>query len=146
MVMSLWSHFFGPPCTSVNRGECLLAHVFVFSTAFTVFIVLAVCLSLVILTAASWWNYRQFVYCEGQDEYEMTFWGCCMDEKPVTHHQSPFCDASDHHKKTQSLNEQDFFIRAMYTVSQKKHDTKLLPITSPNVNQFSKFFHWQTHL
>ena len=29
-----------------------------------------------------------------------------------------------------------------YTVSQKKQDTKLLPITSPNVNRFSKFFHW----
>ena len=24
----------------------------------------------------------------------------------------------------------------------KKQDTELLPITSPNVNQFSKFFHW----
>ena len=24
----------------------------------------------------------------------------------------------------------------------KKQDTKLLPITSPNVNRFSKFFHW----
>jgi len=24
----------------------------------------------------------------------------------------------------------------------KKPDTKLLPITSPNVNRFSKFFHW----
>jgi len=32
-----------------------------------------------------------------------------------------------------------------YTLSQKKQDTKLLPITSPNVNRFSKFFHWQTH-
>jgi len=27
----------------------------------------------------------------------------------------------------------------------KKQDTKLLPITSLNVNRFSKFFHWQTH-
>jgi len=27
----------------------------------------------------------------------------------------------------------------------KKEDTKLLPITSPNINRFSKFFHWQTH-
>jgi len=27
----------------------------------------------------------------------------------------------------------------------KKQDTKLLLITSPNVNRFSKFFHWQTH-
>ena len=34
---------------------------------------------------------------------------------------------------------------ATYTVSQKKQDTKLLPITSANVNRFSKFFHWQTH-
>ena len=33
----------------------------------------------------------------------------------------------------------------IYTVSQKKQDTKLLPITSPNVNRFSKFFHWLTH-
>ena len=33
----------------------------------------------------------------------------------------------------------------IYTVSQKKQDTKLLPITSPNVNRFSKFFHCQTH-
>ena len=24
----------------------------------------------------------------------------------------------------------------------KKQDTELLPITSPNVNRFSKFFHW----
>ena len=24
----------------------------------------------------------------------------------------------------------------------KKQDTKLVPITSPNVNRFSKFFHW----
>jgi len=24
----------------------------------------------------------------------------------------------------------------------KKQDNKLLPITSPNVNRFSKFFHW----
>ena len=30
----------------------------------------------------------------------------------------------------------------IYTVSQKKQDTKLLPITSPNINRFSKFFHW----
>jgi len=28
-----------------------------------------------------------------------------------------------------------------YTVSQQKQDTKLLSITSPNINQFSKFFH-----
>jgi len=27
----------------------------------------------------------------------------------------------------------------------KKQDTKLLPITSPNVNRFSKFFHWLIH-
>ena len=27
----------------------------------------------------------------------------------------------------------------------KKQDTKLLPITSPNGNQFSQFFHWHTH-
>ena len=26
----------------------------------------------------------------------------------------------------------------------KKQDTKLLPITSPNINRFSKFLHWQT--
>jgi len=29
----------------------------------------------------------------------------------------------------------------MYTVSQKKQDIKLLPITSANVKRFSKFFH-----
>jgi len=28
-----------------------------------------------------------------------------------------------------------------YTVSQKKQDAKLLPITSPNINRFSKFFY-----
>ena len=33
-------------------------------------------------------------------------------------------------------------LMGIYTVSQKKQDTKLLPITSPNVNRFSKFFHW----
>jgi len=36
-------------------------------------------------------------------------------------------------------------VQKLPTVSQKKQDTKLLPITSPNVNRFSKFFHWQTH-
>ena len=36
----------------------------------------------------------------------------------------------------------DMFYIYIYTVSQKKQDTKLLPITSPNVNRFSKFFHW----
>ena len=29
----------------------------------------------------------------------------------------------------------------IYTVSQKKQDTILLFVTSPNVNRFSKFFH-----
>jgi len=29
-----------------------------------------------------------------------------------------------------------------YTLCLKKQDTKLLPITSPNFNLFSKFFHW----
>jgi len=28
----------------------------------------------------------------------------------------------------------------IYTVSQKKQDTKLLPMTSPNINRFSNFF------
>ena len=32
-----------------------------------------------------------------------------------------------------------------YTVSQKKQDTKLLPIITSDVNRFSKFFHWLTH-
>ena len=27
----------------------------------------------------------------------------------------------------------------------KKQDTKLLPVTFPNVNRFSILFHWQTH-
>ena len=39
---------------------------------------------------------------------------------------------------------QGSFIRINYTVSQKKQDTILLCITSPNVNRFSKFFYWQT--
>jgi len=30
---------------------------------------------------------------------------------------------------------------ALYTVSQKKQDTNLLPITSPNICWFSQFFH-----
>ena len=41
-------------------------------------------------------------------------------------------------------NHQRWFVY-IYTVSQKKQDTKLLPITFPKVNRFSKFFHWQTH-
>ena len=32
-------------------------------------------------------------------------------------------------------------ISPFYTVSQKKQDTKLLPITFPNIGRFSKFFH-----
>jgi len=32
-------------------------------------------------------------------------------------------------------------IQHIYTMSQKNQDTELLPITSPNINRFSKFFH-----
>ena len=33
--------------------------------------------------------------------------------------------------------------KRIYTVSQKKQiDTKLLPIASPNIHLFSKFFHY----
>ena len=47
---------------------------------------------------------------------------------------------------TAEENYSSFFLTIIiYTVSQKKQDTKLLPITSPNVNRFSKFFRWQTH-
>ena len=35
-------------------------------------------------------------------------------------------------------------IMAIYTVVHKKEDTKLLSITSPNNDRFSKFFHWYT--
>ena len=35
--------------------------------------------------------------------------------------------------------------RTAYVHCVSKKDTKLLPITSPNVNRFSKFFPWQTH-
>jgi len=34
------------------------------------------------------------------------------------------------------------YIIDSYTLCLKKQDTKLVPITSPNVNRFSKFFHW----
>jgi len=37
-----------------------------------------------------------------------------------------------------------FTFSAGYTLWVKKQDTKYLPITSPNVNRFSKFFHCQT--
>ena len=40
---------------------------------------------------------------------------------------------------------QYFKIVLKCTLCLKKQDTKLLPITSPNVNRFSKFCHWQTH-
>jgi len=33
----------------------------------------------------------------------------------------------------------------VYTVTEKKQDTKLLPITSPNVNRFSKFETMETN-
>ena len=36
------------------------------------------------------------------------------------------------------------YIAYIYTES-KKQDTKLLPITAPNVNRFSQFFRWHTH-
>ena len=32
----------------------------------------------------------------------------------------------------------------MYPVSPKEQDALLLPLTSPNVNRFSKFFHQRT--
>ena len=37
------------------------------------------------------------------------------------------------------------FITKYTLCLKKKQDTKLLPITSRNVNRFSKFFHWYTH-
>jgi len=36
-------------------------------------------------------------------------------------------------------------IGLLYTVSQKKQGTTILSITSPNVDRFSNFFHWQIH-
>jgi len=35
-----------------------------------------------------------------------------------------------------------FVHRTIHSLCLKKQDTKLLPITSANVNRFSKFFHW----
>jgi len=37
-----------------------------------------------------------------------------------------------------------YFFDPPCTLWVKKQDTKLLPITSPNVNRFSKYFQWQT--
>ena len=60
------------------------------------------------------------------------------------------CDNDDFKKYCPPSNASNMYCipaepNEIYTVSQKKQDAKLLPITSPNVNRFSKFFHWQTH-
>ena len=47
-------------------------------------------------------------------------------------------------RQWEGFAEKEGFGRVLHCVS-KKQDTKLLPVTSPNVNRFSKFFHWQTH-
>jgi len=44
--------------------------------------------------------------------------------------------------RAQGLN---LYIHVYTLCLRKKQDTKLLPITSPNVNRFSKFFHWLIH-
>jgi len=38
------------------------------------------------------------------------------------------------------LSSECVYVWHLYTVSQKKQDTKLLPITLPNIGGFSKFF------
>jgi len=42
------------------------------------------------------------------------------------------------------FKERFFAWKSIHPESEKKQDTKLLPITSPNVNRFSIFFHCQT--
>jgi len=39
------------------------------------------------------------------------------------------------------ITQRHMIAQGLYTVSQK-NDTKLLPITSPNINRFSKLFHF----
>jgi len=51
----------------------------------------------------------------------------------------PFCARVQH--ANHSATEPHIHIHCV----SKKQDTKLLPITSPDVNRFSKFFHCQTH-
>ena len=49
-------------------------------------------------------------------------------------------DPSNRFDTTESYTDRETQDR-IHTVSQKKQDTKLLPTTSPNINQFSQFFH-----
>jgi len=63
---------------------------------------------------------------------------------PIPHHsvftgRMPFLPPNQQRQSTEG-NSRPY----IHCVS-KKQDTKFLPITSPNVNRFSKFFHWQTH-
>jgi len=48
------------------------------------------------------------------------------------------------HCEVEKRNNHFSFMNESTLCLKKKQDTKLLPITSPNVNRFSKFFHWQT--
>jgi len=41
--------------------------------------------------------------------------------------------------------EQSVDCSPIYIVSQKNQNTSILPVTSPNANRFSKFFHWWSH-
>ena len=79
---------------------------------------------------------------------------------PLTHHShhpspphsfipglKPSCIANHSKRNLPVLQEKVAFRSISYERSilhcvSKKQDTRLLPITSPNVNRFSKFFHW----
>jgi len=56
------------------------------------------------------------------------------------------CQSTEGKSELQHARIISFLVVVGYTLClRKKQDTKLLPITSPNVNRFSQFFYWLTH-
>ena len=111
---------------------------------------------------AGWMNYaNKYVYSPKQAENNQQIdrqnrWTDSIDrqnDKPINYNTTKHLIKTENpqpHMQTFDkikLNKMVMHVhtKTYYTVSQKKQDTKLLPITSPNVNRFSKFFHWQTH-
>ena len=82
-------------------------------------------------TATTW-------YSESERDGPFIETGFCFVQKPVSVSQM------DHVKlrfRGDRRQRKQTYGCLNYTVSQKKQDTKLLPITSPTVNRFSKLFH-----
>ena len=74
--------------------------------------------------------------CQGESKQFVLFFLTYLGYNCIRTIYFVICMAADKHLQL-------YFIFCISTLClRKKQDTKLLPITSRNVNRFSKFFHW----